>query len=344
MPIAGTMSTGAKRKAASASSASSRSTSTKASSRASKATSSRRRPGDDSCYESCARRDCRPDSRRRLRRRGPRGAPPAQGGRAFGHRARARQSSGEGAGPRSPPGGAAWPRRRDRRAAGQADRLPRHPRRRHRRRAHRAFRRARRARRDHRALAKPDDLCGARIARGEVAARQAACALRHVRRAGAAIKTFYGALAMLLAGAALAQAPAGTSEVTADGCKLYLPQSEAKSASRIRWSGQCKDGLAEGRGVVRIYSGGKISRVSESTFAAGKVTAAGESYFVRGGDAMRSRGGDALQIAASELPTWALELAMLVEDRPVRAPPKAPAPKAVSKAAEDQRAAEDKAK
>src|SRR5437763_14401794 len=112
-------------------------------------------------------------------------------------------------------------------------------------------------------------------------------------------------IAMLVSGAALAQAPAGTTEVTADGCKLYLPQSEAKGASRIRWSGQCKDGLAEGRGVVRIYSGGKINRVSESTFAAGKATAAGESYFVRGRAALRSRGGDALQIAASELPTWA---------------------------------------
>ena len=130
----------------------------------------------------------------------------------------------------------------------------------------------------------------------------------------------HGAIAALLAGAALAQAPAGTSEVTADGCKLYLPQSDAKGASRIRWSGQCKDGLADGRGVVRIYSGGKIARVAELTFAAGKAASSGESYFVRGGEVIRSRGGDHLQIAASELPTWALELAMLVEDRPVRAP------------------------
>src|SRR5260221_13416852 len=119
------------------------------------------------------------------------------------------------------------------------------------------------------------------------------------------------------AGVAGPRAPAGTAEMTADGCKLYLPQSEAKGASRIRWSGQCANGLAEGRGVVRVYSGGKISVVSERTFAAGKISSAGESYSVRGGEVIRNRGGDQLQIAASELPTWALELAMLVEDRPV---------------------------
>jgi hypothetical protein len=162
-------------------------------------------------------------------------------------------------------------------------------------------------------------------------------------------RTGCAALAALLAGVALAQAPAGTTEVTADGCKLYLPSSEAKGASRIRWSGQCKEGLADGRGVVRIYSGGKISRVSESTFAAGKVTSAGESYFIRGGEAIRSRGGDNLQIAASELPTWALELSMLVEDRPVRAAPKPaprsePTPRPAEKAAPEQKAMEEKAK
>src|SRR5919204_3094681 len=135
-----------------------------------------------------------------------------------------------------------------------------------------------------------------------------------------------GALAALAAGLALAQAPAGTSEVTADGCKLYLPQSEAKGASRIRWSGQCKDGLADGRGVVRIYSGGRISIVAERTFGAGKIASAGESYFVRGGEVFRSRGGDNLQIAASELPTWALELSMLVEDRPARPATPRPSP------------------
>jgi hypothetical protein len=133
------------------------------------------------------------------------------------------------------------------------------------------------------------------------------------------IKAAVGLLATLIIGLALAQAPAGTAEVTGDGCKLYLPQSEAKGASRIRWSGQCANGLAEGRGVVRVYSGGKISVVSERTFAAGKIASGGELYSIRSGEVIRNRGGDQLQIAASELPTWALELAMLVEDRPVRA-------------------------
>src|SRR5438045_3957802 len=147
---------------------------------------------------------------------------------------------------------------------------------------------------------------------------------------------------LLLTGIAFAQAPAGTTEVTADGCKLFLPSSDAKGASRIRWSGQCKDGLADGRGVVRIYSGGKIGRVSETTFAAGKATSAGEAYFIRGGQAIRNRGGDQLEIAASELPTWALELSMLVEDRPVRAAPAKPAApsKPASQVAEEKAAAE----
>jgi len=160
------------------------------------------------------------------------------------------------------------------------------------------------------------------------------------------LKAAVSLLATLIAGVALAQVPAGTAEVTADGCKLYLPQSEAKGASRIRWSGQCASGLAEGRGVVRVYSGGKISAVSERTFAAGKISSAGESYSVRSGEVIRNRGGDQLQIAASELPTWALELAMLVEDRPVRAPPRpaTPAPqKQVDKVAEEAKKAEVKA-
>lgn len=141
-------------------------------------------------------------------------------------------------------------------------------------------------------------------------------------------------------GSIWAQAPAGTIEVTADGCKLYLPQGDARGASRIRWSGKCTDGFAEGRGVVRIYSGGKISRVSETTFAAGKIASPGESYSIRGGEVIRSRGGDQLKIAVSELPTWALELSMLVDDRP-RAPsrPAAPPPVAkAEKAAEQQKA------
>jgi hypothetical protein len=153
------------------------------------------------------------------------------------------------------------------------------------------------------------------------------------------------AAALLIVGAALAQAPAGTVEVTADGCKLFLPQSEALGASRIRWSGKCADGFAEGRGVVRLYRSGKISRVSEATFTAGKLTAPGESYSIRSGQAIRSRGGDQLEVSAAELPTWALELSLLVEDKPVRAAsrPSAPAAPKVDRGAEQQKIAADKA-
>lgn len=157
-------------------------------------------------------------------------------------------------------------------------------------------------------------------------------------------RSMLAAMGVLLAQGAIAQAPAGTAEVTADGCKLYLPQGEAKGASRIRWSGKCTDGLADGRGVLRIYAGGKISRVAEATFAAGKQSGAGETYFIRRGQAVRSRGADQIEITASELPTWALELSMLVEDRPRAAPkPVAKAPEKdmeEAKRAEQQRQAE----
>jgi hypothetical protein len=80
---------------------------------------------------------------------------------------------------------------------------------------------------------------------------------------------YAGLVAAALAGAAMAQAPAGTLEVEADGCKLYLPQSEARDASRVSWSGGCSEGLAQGRGVVRVYSGERLSFASERTFSRG---------------------------------------------------------------------------
>lgn len=155
------------------------------------------------------------------------------------------------------------------------------------------------------------------------------------------MRSMLAAIGLLLAQGAIAQAPAGTTEVTADGCKLYLPQGEASGASRIRWSGKCTDGLADGRGVVRIYAGGRISRISEATFAAGRQSGAGESYFIRRGQPVRSRGGDQIEITAAELPTWALELSMLADDRP-RAAPKAVA-KAPEKDREEAKRAEAKA-
>lgn len=162
------------------------------------------------------------------------------------------------------------------------------------------------------------------------------------------LRSVLGAIGWMVGQGVLAQA--GTVEVTADGCKLHLPQAEARNASRIRWSGKCTDGLADGRGVVRIYVGGKISRVSEASFSAGKVSGAGETYFIRRGQAVRNRGADQLEIAASELPAWALELSMLVEDRPraapkpvAKAPAAPPAPKASDKDVEDAKRAEAKA-
>src|SRR5260221_11039503 len=109
-----------------------------------------------------------------------------------------------------------------------------------------------------------------------------------------------------IAGVALAQAPAGTAEVTADGCKLYLPQSEAKGASRIRWSGQCANGLAEGRRVVRVYSGGKISVDSERKFAAGKISSPGQAHPVRRAEVVSNPGRVQLDGAAPRVPAWAL--------------------------------------
>jgi hypothetical protein len=78
-----------------------------------------------------------------------------------------------------------------------------------------------------------------------------------------------GLIALTLVGAAMAQAPAGTVEVEAGGCKLYLPESEAHGASRVTWSGGCAEGLAQGRGVVRVYAGERLSLAAERTYSRG---------------------------------------------------------------------------
>src|SRR6185503_7755980 len=58
----------------------------------------------------------------------------------------------------------------------------------------------------------------------------------------------WGAVAAAVSGSAWAQAHAGTVEVTADDCKMYVAQAEARGASRVRWSGACVDGRADGPG------------------------------------------------------------------------------------------------
>jgi len=140
----------------------------------------------------------------------------------------------------------------------------------------------------------------------------------------------WGAVVAVVSAPAWAQAPAGTVEVTADDCKLYVAQAEARGASRIRWSGQCADGRADGSGVVRVYAGGKIRLATERTYKAGKLISPSDAYFVRDNQVFRSRAGDNLQIAPSELPTWALELSLLIDDRPVARPRPAPAPVAAA--------------
>jgi hypothetical protein len=138
----------------------------------------------------------------------------------------------------------------------------------------------------------------------------------------------WGAIAAAVWAPAWAQPPAGTVEVTADECKMFVAQAEARGASRVRWSGQCVDGHADGHGHVRVYAGGRIRLAAERTYKAGKLTAPADTYFVRDNRVFRIRAGDNLQIAASELPAWALELSLLVDDRPAPRPKPAPAPAA----------------
>jgi hypothetical protein len=59
----------------------------------------------------------------------------------------------------------------------------------------------------------------------------------------------------------------------AHGCKVANPQPQPVES--IHWSGQCKEGFADGTGMVTWYSQGQSNGVTAGTFRNGKLTGRG---------------------------------------------------------------------
>src|SRR5450759_4407369 len=57
------------------------------------------------------------------------------------------------------------------------------------------------------------------------------------------------------------------------GCKVANPQPQPIES--ISWSGRCKDGFADGAGIVRWFSGGKSNGITSGTFKQGKLIGKG---------------------------------------------------------------------
>jgi hypothetical protein len=84
--------------------------------------------------------------------------------------------------------------------------------------------------------------------------------------------------ALLLAcGQAAGAAPASTDWIAdARGCKLANPRPQAIES--VKWSGACKDGYAEGPGMVRWASSGRSNGTTSGSFRRGKLF--GRGYVV----------------------------------------------------------------
>jgi predicted aminopeptidase len=77
------------------------------------------------------------------------------------------------------------------------------------------------------------------------------------------------ALCSALAATAAAQiGPAGPVMAGAPTCRFLVP--EAMLGLDLRWSGTCRDGLAEGRGTLRGYEGGRVVLVFYGRLEAGQ--------------------------------------------------------------------------
>lgn len=79
----------------------------------------------------------------------------------------------------------------------------------------------------------------------------------------------FGPVAALAAGLALvAPAPAAAADLVTDrtgGCRIEAPADLAP-----QWHGACRDGLAEGRGVVRLFTAGQVRSAFFGTVAEGR--------------------------------------------------------------------------
>lgn len=80
-------------------------------------------------------------------------------------------------------------------------------------------------------------------------------------------------MAWTLASTALAQTPDVGWVADAKGCKVANPQPQPYES--IRWSGRCRNGFADGPGMVRWYSAGRINGSTSGTFSQGKLMGTG---------------------------------------------------------------------
>jgi hypothetical protein len=76
-----------------------------------------------------------------------------------------------------------------------------------------------------------------------------------------------------LSSAALAAEPEGGWIADAKGCKIYNPS--PKPSEMVKWSGPCKDGVAEGKGVIEYSLGGKPGARYEGTLKRGRFDGRG---------------------------------------------------------------------
>jgi hypothetical protein len=80
-----------------------------------------------------------------------------------------------------------------------------------------------------------------------------------------------GVAAWVWAGATAAQTAPAAAPATWAGpahCRAVVPA--GWPASDLRWSGDCRDGLAQGRGVLRVYAGGQLRGSYFGRVAAGQ--------------------------------------------------------------------------
>lgn len=84
-----------------------------------------------------------------------------------------------------------------------------------------------------------------------------------------------GLIACLLAAgwvagaAAVAQAPPPLTTAGSADCRFGVPQ--GMPAADLRWSGNCRAGWADGRGILRAYEHGKVVRIFYGRLEAGQA-------------------------------------------------------------------------
>lgn len=80
------------------------------------------------------------------------------------------------------------------------------------------------------------------------------------------------ALLLALAAAAAANGPTGPGTggwAGVSACRFAVPPDFPPTG--LRWAGGCRDGLAEGRGVLRAYAGGRLVRAFYGRLEAGRL-------------------------------------------------------------------------